>query len=286
MCICLVDVLSHGLCLSLPWLCTLVPAPRNLTNKTNKNCRGQTRGASNNVQIIVVSPPPPGSLTRKPCRGQTTGGGTKVYDHGKGFHSVLQAFYMFLWFLFYWVDIPEFIFWMNLWVLWKDTDVSISFTPRFFLCEALPMFQFVCTRCGKRCTNAGGLATKMKTHTKQKVDSPSLLRFFKRARLRKSRLNLSLWKRSHSKSNCGRNHAQSHFDLRKFHDLQHRLSHQKILPLLHQDDLDLLAHRRQIWATMLRLKALFLRIWTNDHQNFEWIMSDIFKNWRRMVFQC
>ena len=67
MCICLVDVLSHGLCLSLPWLCTLVPAPRNLTNKTNKNCRGQT-----------------------------TGGGTKVYDHGKGFHSVLQAFYMFL----------------------------------------------------------------------------------------------------------------------------------------------------------------------------------------------
>ena len=87
---------------------------------------------------------------------------------------------MFLWFLFYWVDIPEFIFWMNLWVLWKDTDVSISFTPRFFLCEALPMFQFVCTRCGKRCTNAGALATLMKTHTKQKVDSPPLLRFFKR----------------------------------------------------------------------------------------------------------
>ena len=41
-------------------------------------------------------------------------------------------------------------------------------------------------------------------------------------------LTVSLWKRSHSKSNCGRNHAQSHFDLRKFHDLQHRLSHQKI----------------------------------------------------------
>jgi hypothetical protein len=33
---------------------------------------------------------------------------------------------------------------------------------------------------------------------------------------------------------------------------------------------------------MLRLKALFLRIWTNDHQNFEWIISDIFENWRRM----
>ena len=150
------------------------------------------------------------------------------------------------------------------------------------MCEALPMFQFVCTRCGKRCTNAGGLATKMKTHTEQKVDSPSLLRFFKNARLRKSRLNLSLSKRSHSKWNCGQNHAQSHFELRKFHDLQHRLSHQKIFPLLHQDDLDLLAHRRQIWANMLRLKALFLRIWTNDHQNFEWIISDIFENWRRM----
>ena len=99
-------------------------------------------------------------------------------------------------------------------------------------------------------------------------------------------LTVSLWKRSHSKWNCGRNHAQSHFDLRKFHDLQHRLSHQKIFSLLHQDDLDLLAHRRQIWATMLRLKARFLRIWTNDHQSFEWVMSDIFKNWRRMVFQC
>ena len=47
------------------------------------------------------------------------------------------------------------------------------------------MFQFVCTRCGKRCTNAGGLATHMKTHTKQKVDSPFVLRFFKRAPAKK-----------------------------------------------------------------------------------------------------
>ena len=82
-------------------------------------------------------------------------------------------------------------------------------------------------------------------------------------RLRKLRFYLSPWKIIHSKSNCGRNHAQSHFDL------QLRLSHQKIFPLLHQDDLDLLAHRRQIWATMLRLKALFLRVWINDHHNFE-----------------
>ena len=52
------------------------------------------------------------------------------------------------------------------------------------------MFQFVCTRCGKRCTNAGGLATKMKTHTKQKVDFPSLLRFFKRAPAKKIAVEL------------------------------------------------------------------------------------------------
>ena len=118
----------------------------------------------------------------------------------------------------------------------------------------------------------------------------SILRLFydssREPRLRKSRFNLSLSKRSHSKSNCGRNHAQSHFDLQKSHDLQLRLSHQKIFPLLHQDALDLLAHRRQIWATMLRLKALFLRVCTNDHQNFVWLMSDIFENWRGMVFQC
>ena len=50
----------------------------------------------------------------------------------KGFHCVLQAFYMFLWFFFYWVDIPGFIFWMNLWILWKDTDVSIFLYSSIF----------------------------------------------------------------------------------------------------------------------------------------------------------
>ena len=43
------------------------------------------------------------------------------------------------------------------------------------------MMQFVCARCGKSCRNAGGLATHMKTHEKSFVESPSLLRFVKRA---------------------------------------------------------------------------------------------------------
>ena len=34
---------------------------------------------------------------------------------------------------FYWVDIPEFIFWMKLWILWKDTDVSFFFDCSMFL---------------------------------------------------------------------------------------------------------------------------------------------------------
>ena len=53
MCICLVDVLSHGLCLSLPWLCTLVPALRDLTNKTNKIAGVKLGRGANNIQIIV-----------------------------------------------------------------------------------------------------------------------------------------------------------------------------------------------------------------------------------------
>ena len=52
------------------------------------------------------------------------------------------------------------------------------------------MFQFGCTRCGKQCKNAGGLATHMKTHTKKKVDSPSLLLFFKRAPAKKIAVEL------------------------------------------------------------------------------------------------
>ena len=34
---------------------------------------------------------------------------------------------------FYWVDIPEFIFWMKLWILWKDTDVSFFIDCSMFL---------------------------------------------------------------------------------------------------------------------------------------------------------
>ena len=43
------------------------------------------------------------------------------------------------------------------------------------------MSQFVCSRCGKSCKNAGGLATHIKTHDKSFVESPSLLRFIKTA---------------------------------------------------------------------------------------------------------
>ena len=48
---------------------------------------------------------------------------------------------------------------------------------------------FVCTRCNKRCKNAGGLATHVKTHAKE-VESPSLLRFLKRAPAKKAAIEL------------------------------------------------------------------------------------------------
>ena len=53
------------------------------------------------------------------------------------------------------------------------------------------MFQFVCTRCGKKCKNADGLATHMETQTKRKVvGSTSLLRFVKRAPAKKFPIEL------------------------------------------------------------------------------------------------
>ena len=130
-------------------------------------------------------------------------------------------------------------------------------------------------------------ATHMNCHTKKKVDSPAL--FWNSSRepqLRNLLLSLNPLGKSQSKSNCGWKYGQSHFDFRKSHDLQLCLSHQKMFLLLHQNALDLLAYWREIWDTMLPLKALFLRVWTNDHQNFELRVSDIFENWRRMVFQC
>ena len=77
-------------------------------------------------------------------------------------------------------------FFMNLWFLWNDTDVSIFFYfSIYFLCYVNS------TRCFKVClyalwkathmSNSSGLATHnfMNTHAKRKVDSPPLLRFFK-----------------------------------------------------------------------------------------------------------
>ena len=129
-------------------------------------------------------------------------------------------------------------------------------------------------------------ATHMNCHTKKKVDSPALLKFFKRAPAKKFAVEFKHIKKKQSKLNCGRKYGQSHFDFRKSHNLQLCLSHQKMFLLLHQNALDLLAYRREIWDTMLPLKALFLRVWTNDHQNFELRVFDIFENWRRMIFQC
>ena len=90
---------------------------------------------------------------------------------------------------------------------------------------------------------AGSLATHMKTQKKRKVfGSPSLLRFVKRALQRNSRLNTSLKSLRPS-------------------------FHQKIFPH-HQDAQAPLIHSHQIWATILGLKILFLRVWTSDHQSF------------------
>ena len=45
------------------------------------------------------------------------------------FYRIFTYFKIYL----YWVDIPEFIFWMKLWILWKDTDVSFFFDCSMFL---------------------------------------------------------------------------------------------------------------------------------------------------------
>ena len=94
-------------------------------------------------------------------------------------------------------------------------------------------------------------------------------------RLRKLLLYASLSKKSHRKSNCGRNHGQNHFDLRKL---------QSSVSLIPSEDLySTKTYQRRILATLLRLKALFLFIWKNVHHNFEWFMSNIFENWMRKL---
>ena len=42
-------------------------------------------------------------------------------------------------------------------------------------------FEYVCSKCGRRCKNAGALATHMKKHKKKEPTSASIMRFFKPA---------------------------------------------------------------------------------------------------------
>ena len=42
-------------------------------------------------------------------------------------------------------------------------------------------FEYVCSKCGRRCKNAGALAMHMKKHKKKEPTSPSIMRFFKPA---------------------------------------------------------------------------------------------------------
>ena len=129
-------------------------------------------------------------------------------------------------------------------------------------------------------------ATHMNCHTKKKVDSPALLKFFKRAPAKKFAVEFKPIKKKPKQIELRAKVRPKplHFDFRKSHNLQLCLSHQKMF--LHQNALDLLAYRREIWDTMLPLKALFLRVWTKDHHNFDLHMFDIFENWRSMIFQC
>ena len=203
--------------------------------------------------------------------------------------KVFIAFYrIFTYFkiYFYWVDIPEFIFWMKLWILWKDTDVSFFIDCSMFLVSSIgDVSRQLCALWKAMQKRWGRLRTWIVIRRRKSI----LLLFWNSSRepqLRNLLLSLNPLRKSQSKSNCGRKYGQSHFDFRKSHNLQLCLSHQKMFLLLHQNALDLLAYRREIWDTMLPLKALFLRVWTNDHQNFELRVSDIFENWRRMVFQC
>ena len=123
------------------------------------------------------------------------------------------------------------------------------------------MFQFVCTRCGKKCKNAVGSATHMKYHTKRKVvDSPSLLRFVKSSG--KENPNWS--------PKYDQNQTQSHSvpEPIQSHCASHSI--RKYSPLQHQEAQDILAHRLQISATISRLKVLCLRVWISSHQSFVW----------------
>ena len=112
------------------------------------------------------------------------------------------------------------------------------------------MFQFVCTRCGKKCKSAVRSATHMKSHTKRKVvDSPSLLRFVKSSDKENPNSSQS-YKESLRKLKYDQNQAQSHSvpEPIQSHCASHSI--RKYSPLQHQEAQDILAHRLQISATI------------------------------------
>ena len=132
------------------------------------------------------------------------------------------------------------------------------------------MFQFVCTRCGKKCKNAVGSATHMKSHSKRKVvDSPSLLRFVKSSGKENPNRSQS-YQESLRELKYYQNQTQSPSVPERIQS--HCASHsiRKYSPLQHQEAQDILAHRLQISATISRLKVLCLRVWISSHQSFVW----------------
>ena len=95
-------------------------------------------------------------------------------------------------------------------------------------------------------------------------------------RLRKLLLYASLYKKRHSKSNCGRNHGKT---TSTFENCNHqfRLSHQKILSIFHQDvSTSSLGH-------FVASKSIISFHMENVHHNFELFMSNIFENWMRKL---
>ncbi len=54
----------------------------------------------------------------------------------------------------------------------------------------MPKKELACPKCRKKCNNAGAMAQHMKSHDYREVESPSLLRFLKTARMKKVPIEL------------------------------------------------------------------------------------------------
>ena len=148
------------------------------------------------------------------------------------------------------------------------------------------MFQFVCTRCGKKCKNAGGLATHMKTQTKRKVvGSPSLLRFVKRAPAKKFPIELEPVKKKPQQIKLLPKSNPKPFRPRNKSKVTAPLIPSENIPPPSRPQ-DLLTHSHQIWSIISGLKILFLRVWTSDRQSFVYLIYDIFRNCSKRVFLC